>query len=245
MESFSERLKVLRGDLTQATFAQKFDIHRNTISRYESGDGAPDGEFLKTLCRYYNLNSEWLLFGEGPMYKDQKTTNRQAQEDSEGPQSLYVDENGETVIPRWKNPDPEMFDYIPMAETKLSAGGGSFVLSEDVEGYYAFRKSWLSAVTTNPNKLVLMRITGDSMSPTIQANDTVLIDIGRRHIIEGLIYAIRFDSTVMIKRLAFRPGGRILVISDNRTEYDAYEADMSDLHVLGQVIFFSRVFVPE
>lgn len=245
MESFSERLKVLRGDLTQAAFAQQFDIHRNTISRYESGDGAPDGEFLKTLCRYYNLNSEWLLFGEGPMYKGQKVSNKQTQEGSEEPQSLYVDENGETIIPRWKNPDPEMFDYIPMAEAKLSAGGGSFVLSEDVEGFYAFRKSWLSAVAASPRKLVLMRVTGDSMSPTIQASDTVLIDIARRQIKEGLIYAIRFDSTIMIKRLAFRPGGRILVISDNRAEFDPYEVDMKDLHILGQVIFFSRVFVPE
>lgn len=245
MKEFSDRLKILRGDVTQANFAQKFNIHRNTISRYESGDGAPDGEFLKMLCKHYNLNSEWLLFGEGPMYKGHKVACNCSQEGPEEPQPLYVDENGETVIPQWKNPDPEMFDYIPMAETKLSAGGGSFVISEDIEGYYAFRKSWLSAVAASPRKLVLMRVTGDSMSPTIQANDTVLIDIGRRHITEGMIFAIRFDSTIMIKRLSFRPGGRIMVISDNRAEYDAYEADMRDLHIIGQVIFFARVFVPE
>jgi phage repressor protein C with HTH and peptisase S24 domain len=240
--SLGNRIKLIRDKLSQKDFGAKFSATPNTIRSYETDSTPPNTDFISAICKSYNLNSEWLLFGEGPMYKELKGINRQTQDEQ---QPLYVDENGETIIPRWKDPDPEMFDYIPMAETKLSAGGGSFVLSENFEGYYAFRKSWLSAVAASPRKLVLMRVTGDSMSPTIQANDTVLIDIGRRDIKEGLIYAIRFESTVMIKRLAFRPGGRIMVISDNRAEFDSYEVDIKDLHVLGQVIFFSRVFVPE
>jgi len=161
------------------------------------------------------------------------------------PQSIVSDGNGQIFIPQWQNPDPEMFDYIPMAETQLSAGGGAFVISEEIEGYYAFRKSWLNRVASSAKNLVLMRVLGDSMSPTIQEDDTVMIDIGKRSIKEGMIYAIRFDSTVMIKRLAFRPGGRILIISDNRHEYEPYEVEMRDLHIIGQIIFFCRTFATE
>ena len=138
-----------------------------------------------------------------------------------------------------------MFDYIPMVETQLSAGGGAFVISEDIEGYYAFRKKWLNRVASSIKHLVLMRVIGDSMSPTIQDNDTVMIDIGKRSIKEGMLYAIRFDSTVMIKRLAFRPSERILIISDNRQEYEPYEVELKDLHIIGQIIFFCRTFATE
>lgn len=162
-----------------------------------------------------------------------------------GPQPCTVDENGLVSIPRWQNPDPEMFDYIPMAQAKLSAGGGCFVLSENMEDYYAFRKSWLSRVASSAKNLVLMRIHGSSMAPTLEDNDTAMIDTGRLDIKEGMIYAIRVDHSIMLKRLSFRVGGKVLIISDNRKEFEPYEASMKDLHVIGQVIFFCRSFVSD
>ena len=119
------------------------------------------------------------------------------------------------------------------------------MLSENMEDYYAFRKNWLSRVATSPSRLVLMRINGNSMSPTLEDSDTVMIDTGRRDIKEGMIYALRVDHSVMIKRLSFRVGGKVLIISDNRHDYDPYEAPMKDLHILGQVIFFCRTFVSD
>lgn len=83
------------------------------------------------------------------------------------------------------------------------------------------------------------------MYPTIQAKDTVLIDTGRKHIKDGKIFALRVEDAVMIKRLSFRLGGKTMVISDKRKEFDPFEADIADFHVLGQVIFFSRVLIPE
>jgi len=244
----ADRLKALRGERNASDFCKAFDMHRNTLYGYESGKNVPNATFLKEVCNYYNANPEWLLMGTGPMYKNQDPAvieSSPIEKERPEKQHFYSDGNGQITIPQWQNPDPEMFDYIPMAETQLSAGGGAFVISEEIEGYYAFRKSWLMRVASSTKNLVLMRILGDSMSPTIQEDDTVMIDIGKRSIKEGMIYAIRFDSTVMIKRLAFRPGGRILIISDNRQEYEPYEVDMRDLHIIGQIIFFCRTFATE
>lgn len=174
-----------------------------------------------------------------------KQTSRDEIQRTIEPQPCVVDATGHIAIPQWQCPDPEMFDYIPMAEAQLSAGGGCFVLSEDVEGYYAFRKNWLNRVASSAKNLVLMRVQGGSMHPTIQDGDTVMIDTGRVAVKEGMLYALRFDSTIMIKRLAFRPGGRIQIVSDNRQEYDPFEADLKDLHIIGQVIFFCRTFVSD
>jgi len=243
--ALADRIRAVRGQTVAAEFCRVVDVHRNTLARYESGERLPDSGFLEAVCKEFKVNPAWLLTGEGPMFNEQRPISQGTltiQNDSQESKPIFRDENGQIVIPRWNNPDPEMFDYVPMAETQLSAGGGAFVLSEEIVGYYAFRKSWLSRVASSTKNLVLMRVLGDSMSPTIQEDDTVLIDIGKKSIKEGMIYAIRFDSTVMIKRLTFRPGGKILIISDNRQEYEPYEAEMKDLHIIGQIIFFCRTF---
>lgn len=234
----------------QLALAQKTGISARTINAYALGESEPSMAKLVSIAKASGVSIGWLAMGEGPMRPgeaQEQPANPACieREVARDPQPCFIDENGVVSIPRWQNPDPEMFDYIPMAETRLSAGGGCFVLSENMEDYYAFRKNWLSRVASSPNRLVLMRINGNSMSPTLEDGDTVMIDTGRRDIKEGMIYALRVDHSVMIKRLSFRVGGKVLIISDNRHDYDPYEAPMKDVHILGQVIFFCRTFVSE
>jgi phage repressor protein C with HTH and peptisase S24 domain len=219
---FGKRLKLIRGDQPQKEFAKQLGVHPNTIGRWERDEQSPDQRDLcNILLKFQGINPEWLLTGEGPMYKEE------------------ADQH-------WNQPkaDDSSFDLIPMVEAELSAGGGAFVNSEDVKGLYAFRKEWVRRVATGPKDMVLMRVNGDSMYPTIHDGDTVMIDTCRKKVVELGIFALRYDHTVMIKRLSFRPGGKIQIISDNLA-YQAYEADMQDIHIIGQVIFFSRVLIQE
>jgi phage repressor protein C with HTH and peptisase S24 domain len=221
--TIGSRIREIRGNVARPDFAELLGVSRNTIQGYENDDRAPDGYLIAKICENYNINANWLLFGNGP-----KSLNK----DSETTSTTQFFDSSE-------------FDYIPMVEAQLSAGGGAFVEAEGVKGYYAFRKDWLRKVATSVKDLILMRVIGDSMSPTIQENDTVMVDTGRKDVSEGKIYAIRYDHTIMIKRLAFRPGDKILVISDNKTDYDPYEVAKYDLNIIGQVIFFGRVLISE
>jgi phage repressor protein C with HTH and peptisase S24 domain len=216
--TIGDRIKEIRGNVSRDDFAAMFGVNRATVQRYEIYERGPSIEFVAAICEKYNINANWLIFGQGPKFKG---------EAKEEPANS------------------EEFNYIPMIEAKLSAGGGAFVNSENIEGYYAFRKKWIKRVASSPKNLVLLQIVGDSMSPTIQERDTVMIDTSRKDIKEGTVYAIRFGNTIMIKRLAFRPNDKILVISDNKKDYEPYEVATSDLYIIGQVIFFSRVLVPE
>lgn len=215
--TIGERIKELRGNIPRHDFAATFSVSRSTMQRYEYDEGPPDIAFVSAVCEKFGVSADWLLFGKEVESKTDTS-----------PKSSPLD-----------------FNYIPMVEAKLSAGGGAFVESEGVQGYYAFRKDWLRRVATSVKDLVLMRVIGDSMSPTIQKNDTVMVDTGRKDIKEGEVYAIRYDHTIMIKRLVFRPEDKIRVISDNKSEYEPYEVKTTDLHIIGQVIFFSRMLIPE
>ena len=238
MSDIGNRLKILRGDLSRDVYAPKLGVSKNTIVNYETGKSAPDSTFLtKILDLHPDISPSWLLTGKGSTHTGIRNN-----------QELLPKRTNELVFPdihHLEAPDPKEFDYIPMAKATLSAGGGAFVVSEEFEGYYAFRKSWINAITTSKNNLVLLRVDGDSMDPTIQDRDTVMIDMSRRQIIEGKIFALRADNTIMIKRLSFRLNEKIQIISDNKRDFEPYEVNISDIHILGQVIFFSRVLIAE
>jgi transcriptional regulator with XRE-family HTH domain len=66
-----ERLNIVRGGETKKAFAEKFGVHFNTYSSYESGDTVPDAKFIASICKEFSVSAEWLLFGEGPMYREE------------------------------------------------------------------------------------------------------------------------------------------------------------------------------
>ena len=65
-----ERLKVVREKLgmTQKEFAKFLNVGIATVQRYEREERIPSGEFLKLLLDKCNVNINWLLTGEGPMF---------------------------------------------------------------------------------------------------------------------------------------------------------------------------------
>ncbi|MFP4533345.1 MAG: XRE family transcriptional regulator [Desulfobacterales bacterium] len=135
------------------------------------------------------------------------------------------------------------FDFVPMAEAKLNAGGGHVVISEQYGELYAFRKDWLRQVATASHSIVLMMVEGESMTPTISDGDTVMIDMGRTRIKSGSIFAIGIEDTIIIKRLEYLVDGRIRIISDNRQEYAPYEADSKEIRIIGEVIWCAKQFI--
>jgi phage repressor protein C with HTH and peptisase S24 domain len=60
-------------------------------------------------------------------------------------------------------------------------------------------------------------VEGDSMAPTLNAGDDILVDLGAAsgRLRDG-IYVLRIDDAVVVKRLALNPTGRrVTVQSDN------------------------------
>ena len=68
----NKRLKLLREknlNLTQGKFADSLGVPLTTISKYERGEVKPTSEFLIKLSKIYGVNLNWLLTGEGTMFK--------------------------------------------------------------------------------------------------------------------------------------------------------------------------------
>ncbi len=58
-------------NLTPAQLAEQVGVQRSNISHLLSGRNNPSLDFVqKILIRFPDINSDWLLFGKGAMYKD-------------------------------------------------------------------------------------------------------------------------------------------------------------------------------
>lgn len=61
MSTFSERLKILRGAESQASFATAIDVNRVQYAKYEKGTNSPSVDILERICRIHAVSADWLL----------------------------------------------------------------------------------------------------------------------------------------------------------------------------------------
>jgi hypothetical protein len=134
---------------------------------------------------------------------------------------------------------------VPVKRTfvQASAGPGAFAGDERGRPYFAFDERWLKNLTPSPpSKLSIIRVEGDSMAPTLNAGDDILVDLGDGvdRIRDG-IYVLRADDVLVVKRLAIDPTGhRITVQSDNPTYPDWPDCEIDAIHCIGRVVWAGR-----
>lgn len=131
---------------------------------------------------------------------------------------------------------------VPHLALGASAGPGALDQNEASAGALAFDTRWLRALGGRPDMLSIIRVDGESMSPTLSDGDDIMVDRsdGAARLRDG-IYVLRMDDALMVKRLALTPRkGRISVRSDNRL-YPAFEdVDPRDVVIVGRVIWAGR-----
>ncbi|MDO5015262.1 MAG: helix-turn-helix transcriptional regulator [Clostridia bacterium] len=66
----NERVKELRQalGLSGEKFGARIGVQRNAISRIETGKNGLTEANIKSICREFNVNENWLRFGEGNMF---------------------------------------------------------------------------------------------------------------------------------------------------------------------------------
>ena len=134
---------------------------------------------------------------------------------------------------------------VPVKRTlvEASAGPGRFAAEERGRPYFAFDERWLKALTPSASsKLSIIRVEGDSMAPTLNAGDDILVDLGdcMERLRDG-IYVLRADDVLVVKRLAIHPTSRrVTVQSDNPAYPDWPDCDLDSIQCIGRVIWAGR-----
>ncbi|MEG6548904.1 helix-turn-helix transcriptional regulator [Desulfocurvibacter africanus] len=216
------RMKEAVGASTDAELGAALGLKQQTVSAAKSKKQIPPAWITK-IASEHGISADWLLFGESPMRRS-------------------VPGPGNVGFPMQVNQpcDPELV-LVPKVKARLSAGTGSLETNSEIMGRFAFRSSWIRS-KGNPESMVLMDVTGDSMSPTIEEGDATLIDQSQTDIYIGKIYAIGIDNEVFVKYVDRVPG-KFILRSANK-DYAPIPVDLTDescnVRIIGRVVWWCR-----
>lgn len=132
-----------------------------------------------------------------------------------------------------------------LGEVSASMGYGVTVYNERQTASYPISRQLIKDLGVTSNNTEIIFAQGDSMMPTIESGDSLLVDHSRKDIYDGKIYCVRIEGQLYAKRLQKIPPSTIVVASDN-LKYRSFEIDMSkncdfDFAIIGEVLWWGRV----
>lgn len=216
MEQWKTRLKEarLKKGLNKTELAKAIPVSNPTVTDWEKsvdsgGIREITGPNLVRVCEVLSITAEWLI---------------------NGPRATL------TLI-RTAHPDdtpPDDVIFVPESRIEFSGGNGrqaQYELVEDEEPA-TYRLSWFHKYGINPDYVRRFRVSGRSMEPMLYARDTILVNTEETSIIDGKLYAIRYDDELRVKYLSRRLDGTLILRSVN-PDYKEEEVspDLAQEHI--------------
>jgi len=213
----AEKVRSMRGSLTQSEFASRLLYSREYISEVERGVRSPNARFIRAL--------------EALEAKEQRSPPARAEA---LPASRFSRRSGYVRLPLMdvaasagagtpSNPDfPEVLEWINVAEWRV--------------------REWLGLVPKE-GRVRLLTVRGDSMEPRLKNGDVCAIDTHCARFEGDGVYLLTLWENLYIKRLQLMTDG-LHIISDNAALYKSEIIKPSDLdtvricgRVLGAIAF--------
>ncbi len=212
MSAVAERLgQVIEDSGVSATdFAKRLSTPYSTLRAYTSGSRLPSAEVLAAMFKVYKVMPSWVLTGDGPRSLDS------------------------AVASSWL----EEFVVITRHDVAASAGPGAINGDGDQHGGLCFSRSWLRKRRLNPDNLIVINVTGQSMEGRLSDGDTVLVDQSQTVLKSGFAYVLRQGEELLVKYCQLLPDGVLRVSSENKS-FEPYDIDlrkMTDVSILGRVV---------
>lgn len=178
------------GDLARASGKTS-----SSVSQWLSGlTKTIKSETAIALAKETGYTAEWWATGMGPMKRSSG---------SDDPALIDLDSHPDLVP-------------IRTVKLRLQAGVTGFAVENDeTEGEpLYFRAKWLQAKGLKPNKLVVIKVMGQSMEPTLYQGDVVVANTADTEPKDGKVFAINYEGEAVIKRMV-RDNGTWWLTSDN------------------------------
>jgi phage repressor protein C with HTH and peptisase S24 domain len=206
--AFVERLRMLCERAGSANaLAKAAGLSPSGFHRYLTG-GEPSRKVLVALARAANVNLLWLATGEGAM------------DASEPPVRTGM----------------ETLTRVPLYDAASAEGGNGASHDRKQLRALAFCRKWLGVHGLEARDLTALTVRGNSMEPTIRNGDTVLIDLGKKEIVDGDIFLVRDARSALLKRVQRQLGGKLRLVCDN-PDYPVVECKESSVEIVGRVVW--------
>jgi len=137
----------------------------------------------------------------------------------------------------------DRYAFIPQYSAKAAAGIGHENPHVESLATLAFKREWLKIKGVNPKHLIVIYADGDSMYPTINDHDVLLLDTSKTEPVDGQVFVLTSaDKGAIVKRLIQTPLGGWIIRSDN-DDCDDYadvmlsRSEVNEHRIIGKVIW--------
>ncbi|MGG8247712.1 XRE family transcriptional regulator [Klebsiella aerogenes] len=225
-ETLAERLNLAMelSGMSQGALAKASGVAQPTIWRLTSGNARGSTKIVE-IAKALGVRTDWLSTGSGPM-----------RDDGQEPVS---------ALPQ-QNTSPSDVFRVEVLDLTVSAGPGSFMISEFVEVLHAIEFTTEHARSLFGNRsqadVKVMTVDGDSMCPTIKSGDRLFFDVSVRSFKVDGVYAFVFGQHFHVKRLQMQ-GLQLAVLSDNPAYKDWYvtEENQDQLYIMGKALIHESI----
>lgn len=128
--------------------------------------------------------------------------------------------------------------FVERVTARPRAGTGGLETDVEHAGNYAFHRSFIERKRGHPDAMKIFEVAGDSMDPTLTDGDLILVNLREKDVRSGRIYLLRIGEELMVKRLETRPGGVLLIRSDNK-DYDDLPVNLEEVD--GEIEIYGRM----
>lgn len=131
---------------------------------------------------------------------------------------------------------------IPRLDVGAAAGAGGLEEDERPDALFAFDEGWLRQLSPGPSQLAIIRVEGDSMVPTLNHGDDIMVDSAdaAARLRDG-VYVLRRDGLLLVKRIATSAvRGRVTIVSDNSAYPTERDVPVSAINIVGRVLWTGR-----
>ncbi len=153
-----------------------------------------------------------------------------------------IDDPTEGAVPIARSDDGvDQLDLVSVQQIDMAYGLGATFVDQPINvEVLRFPRAFIEAITaSSPALLTWTRGRGDSMEPTINDGDLVLIDRSQRTVVEqDAMWAYTVGDLGAIKRLRIK-GDRVVIHSDNQSVRPD-EEPIEGLNIVGRVIFVGK-----
>jgi len=143
--------------------------------------------------------------------------------------------------------DDSLPEIVFVERVKARPRGGTGGLETDAESsnMYSFHSSFIARKRGNPADMKIFEVAGDSMSPTLNNGDLIMVNLLDTDVRTGCVYLLRIGDELMVKRLENRPGNMLLIRSDNPAYEDipVSKGDSSgEVQIYGRMVWSCREY---
>lgn len=137
--------------------------------------------------------------------------------------------------------NPEIVQ-IDVLDVRACCGNGIENFTENIIGQQMMTLPALRELTeSTPENIKIIKAIGESMTPTIQTDDIVWIDISVKTPTSDGLYILCVGSDLLIRRIQINPfDNTATVIADNNKYLPIPRQNYRDIKVVGKVIYHMR-----